>query len=200
MLPYIYAKLRLTYPTILLVLILSPVAICGQARCETARPLSAMSDVQVISTLASKNVEEAKQAVLEIVQRGECMIPLLLKLKGDKRFFFGYDLGPDNSWNHPIPQDNSDPDSGEFTTMEVVGIYLISAIYYDTLNFADTSYLTDDSRPKDHKFNTPARVADAWTSVEQWAVNVRGEGLENLRREKRHPLQYTKVRFWGTTQ
>ena len=132
------------------------------------------------------------------MRRGERLIPLLLARKGDKRFFYGYGLGPDNSWNHPVPQVDSDPNSGEYTTMEVTAIYLICAIYYETLNFADTSYLSDGTWTDGHKFNTPKRVGDAWISIEQWVRTLNNEGLQELQAKKAFPLQHANVRFWGT--
>jgi hypothetical protein len=48
-----------------------------------------VSDEQVIKDLTATNEEKASRAVREVMQRRGRMIPLLLKLKGNRRCFFG---------------------------------------------------------------------------------------------------------------
>src|SRR5436309_3402335 len=50
---------------------------------------SPVPDEQVIKDLTATNEDKASQAVREVMQRGGRMIPLLMKLKGNRRCFFG---------------------------------------------------------------------------------------------------------------
>lgn len=159
------------------------------------------SDDEVIAALASRDREEAYRAVEETVKRGERMIPLLLRHKGDRKFFYGYGLGHrDSSFTTPDPASFKGPGDGSVITVEVAALYLISAIYYQTLEFAQAPYLTDGTPVKWQKFNTRKRVASAWASVENWVRLLDKDGLESLRARRHHPLKDSPARFWGTAQ
>jgi hypothetical protein len=157
-----------------------------------------LSDEQVSEALASLDASQANQAVREIMRRGERMIPLLMKLRGDKRFFYGHGFfGRDSAWSGPsMPEAGDDPNEGRFATVEVAAMYMISSIYHGTTEFADSIYLSDNTPVKNDRFNTPERVAAAWTSVEQWIVAFEQQGLKKLQHDKIDPLSYSKLHFW----
>ena len=159
---------------------------------------SAMSDPELMSAFASTDKETAHQAVVEVMKRGERLIPLLMQRKGDKRPFWGYGLGdPNSAFLRPLPSGNAKRDESRVLTIEVAALYLISAIFYESLEFAQAAYLTDDTPVKEHRFNTVARVSAAWRSVEPWSERLKTEGLKALRSRKDSPLGASKTRFWG---
>ncbi len=171
-----------------------------RVRAQPVQPQSGQDskDEQLLAALASTDGREANQAVHEIMRRGERMIPLLMRLRGDKRFFYGYGIyNPDSAWNGTsIPVAGDNPDEGRLATVEVAAIYLISAIYYGTTEFAASIYLSDGTPVKNDSFNTPERVAAAWASVEQWGKELEQKGLKKLQREDLAPLHYSKLHFW----
>lgn len=48
-------------------------------------------------------------------------------------------------------------DESRVLTIEVAALYLIYAIFYESLEFAQAAYLSDDTPVKEHRFNTVAR-------------------------------------------
>jgi hypothetical protein len=77
-------------------------------------------------------------------------------------------------------------------------MYLISAIYYETVEFAQAPYLTDGTPVEWDRFNTPERIGEAWDSVERWGKAFKREGLASLRAKRLSPLSGARVRFWGS--
>jgi len=126
------------------------------------------------------------------------MIPLLLSCRGNSNFFYGYGLGHRSSgFLIPLPANDKEVNDGRFVTVEVAALYLISAIYHKTLEFAEAPYLTEGSPVQWQKFNTPERVNRAWDSMETWMRTFRREGIESLRSRYQSPLSGSKVRFWA---
>lgn len=162
--------------------------------------ISSLSDQDLVTAIGSNNDDRAHAAVIEIVNRGERIIPLLMKCKGNKKFYYGYGLGDRNSaFLLPLPTGNPKEDYARAITIEVAALYLISAIYYQSLEFAQAPYLTDGSRVKMQRFNTTSRVAKAWRAVEEWYPRVKSDGLAKLREQKRSPLGKSSVHFWATS-
>lgn len=163
--------------------------------------ISSLSDQDLVTAIGSNNDDRAHAAVIEIVNRGERIIPLLMKCKGNKRFYYGYGLGDRNSaFLLPLPTGNPKEDYARAITIEVAALYLISAIYYQSLEFAQAPYLTDGSRVKMQRFNTTSRVAKAWRAVEEWYPRVKSDGLAKLREQKQSPLGKAGVHFWATSE
>ena len=163
--------------------------------------VSALSDQELIAALAATDKENSHDAVVEIMRRGERMLPSLLKCKGNKKYFYGAGLGHRYSATLiPLPTGNAKADESRVITVEVAALYLISAIFYDSLEFAQAPYLADGSRVKMNRFNTRARVSEAWRSVEQWYARVQTAGMRLLREKKDDPLRTSKVHFWGTSE
>ena len=175
----------------------------GALYCQTVQKaeVSSASDQELIAALASTDKESSHDAVVEIMRRGERMLPLLLKCKGNKKYFYGAGLGHRYSATLiPLPTGNAKADESRVITVEVAALYLISAIFYDSLEFAQAPYLADGSRVKMNRFNTRARVSEAWRSVERWNERLQVEGLRVLREKKDAPLQTSKAQFWGTSE
>jgi len=163
--------------------------------------ISSLSDEDLLHAFGSSNMETSHDAVMEIKKRGERMLPMLMKYKGNRNYFYGYGLGHHNSaFLIPNPTGNARADEGRVITLEVAALYLICSIYYDSLEFAQAAYLTDGSVIKQHRFNTRPRVAAAWRAVEPWYQRVRADGLEAVRSKKDSPLPTSGVRFWATSE
>jgi hypothetical protein len=159
-----------------------------------------MKNEELMSTLESNDRNAASMAAVEIVRRGEAMIPLLARRKGNKRYFYGYGLGNRNSsFLIPVPTGKQKDDEASTITIEVTALYLISAIFYGDVEFAQAPYLTDGRPVKKQRFNTRERVAKAWASVDKWLERCKDEELSTLREKGVAPLNNSGVRFWGTS-
>lgn len=177
--------------------VLCGTAVFGQ-KVNESKSMQNLKDEQVIAALGSQNAEAAHQAVEEVMQRGDRMIPLLVGCRGNTNFFYGYGLGHhSSSFLIPLPTGDKKVNDGSFVTVEVAALYLISSIYHKTLAFADAPYLTDGRAVQWQKFNTPKRVNKAWDSVETWMQAFRSEGIESLRSRQQSPLSGSKVHFWA---
>ena len=154
------------------------------------------ADAELIEALSS--VRGSVGVTDEILQRGARMIPLLLKVKGDQRPAFaalGHHLSATPTRIAPTP---ADVEPGKTLTMEVAALYMICAIYYNTVEFAQSPYLTDLRLParKRDALNTPDLIARAWQSVEEWSSRVDVTTIQKLRERKDDPLKGSEVEFW----
>jgi hypothetical protein len=170
------------------------VAVLAQGQSEVG--LVGKSDTEVINALSFSRGHPP--VVDEIVHRGDRMIPLLLKLKGDERPAFaalGHHLSATPTRIALTP---ADVEPGKTLTMEVAGLYLICAIYYNTVEFAQSPYLTDLRlpAPKRDGVNTPKLVARAWQAVDEWSKRLDHSTIAKLRSLKDDPLQGSGVAFW----
>ncbi|HSL52764.1 MAG TPA: hypothetical protein VK868_00155 [Pyrinomonadaceae bacterium] len=157
--------------------------------------MSNKSDSELINDLYSPRGALAGD---EIVRRGVRMIPLLLNLKGDERTSYasvGHHLSATAT---TVATNPIDIESGRVLTMEVTGIYLICAIYHNTVEFAQSPYLTDLKLPagKRKARNTPDLVARAWQSVEEWNRRLEATTIRKLRSRKDDPLKGSGLAFW----
>ena len=129
------------------------------------------------------------------------MLPLLMTLEGNKQPFEGTALyNPRSSTAYPRPgfgtltQDEEE----QVTTLEVAGLYLISAIYNKDLYFADAVLLTDLTVPRaDRKArNSPDLLARAWKSVKSWMIACQQNGVEAMRAQNSDPLAAARVAWY----
>jgi len=160
------------------------------------KSLIAKSDSELINELSS--LRGANNARDEIVQRGARMIPLLLNVKGDQRpalTALGHHLSATPT---RVALSPSDVEPGITLTMEVAALYLICAIYHNTVEFAQSPYLTDLRLPvgKRDARNSPELLARAWQSVEEWSRRLDGTTIKKLRSSKDDPLHGSGVAFW----
>jgi hypothetical protein len=170
------------------------VALAAQGQSNDS--LASKSDSEVINELSFRRGDIAARD--EIVRRGVRTIPLLLKVKGDQRpayTAFGSRLSatPTRIANTP-----ADVVPGITLTMEVAALYLICAIYHNSVEFAQSPYLTDRRLPANKRdaLNSPELVARAWQSVEEWSKRLDGSTIQKLRSVKDDPLNGSGVGFW----
>ena len=157
------------------------------------------TDKDVVKKLASHNWKKATWAVQEVMRRGPSMIPLLLKNKGNRQPFRGWGLGnPQAAQSMFWPTGNAKLDEGRVITLEVASLYLISALYYETLEFAQSPNLTDLSLPlaEQRTLNTRELIEKAWTATEAWAITLAAGDIESLRSKQQDPLKDSQVGFW----
>lgn len=158
-----------------------------------------ITDKDVVKKLASHNWKKATWAVEEVMRRGPSMIPLLLKNKGNRQYFRGWGLGnPQAAQSMFRPTGNVKFDEGRVITVEVASLYLISALYYETLEFAQSPYLTDLSLPPGERrtLNTRGLIEKAWTATDAWATTLAAGDIEALRSKQQDPLKDSQVGFW----
>jgi hypothetical protein len=163
------------------------------------------TDAQLVERLAAPDTRTANAAIDEIMSRGERMIPLLMKLRGDRRYFNGSLSRGSEESSTSIPAPSSDPRTnrwllkrGKLLTVEAAALYLITAIYHGTLQFADSPYLTDLSLPEVERRqgNTTGLIKRAWKSTAAWHGRLSASGLAKLKAADDHPLKAASVRFW----
>ena len=133
------------------------------------------------------------------MRRGPSMIPLLLKNKGNRQPFRGWGLGnPQAAQSMSWPTGNAKFDEGRVINVEVASLYLISALYYETLEFAQSPNLTDLSLPPSEQrtLNTRELIEKAWTATEAWAITLAAGDIESLRSKQQDPLKDSQVGFW----
>jgi hypothetical protein len=163
-----------------------------------------LTDSEIMEELAASNYKPADAAVDDILRRGVRMIPLLMKKKGDKRFFHG-SLARSSGTSTLVFEPSGDPQKdkwwlkeGKFVTVEVAAIYLITAIYYDSLYISQGPYLTDTSLPetKRRAANTKKVIEKAWKATAEWYQRLIASDITTLRAAKDYPLRARDVRFW----
>ena len=192
------AARRVIRVTMLTLILLFGMFSAANGNCFEAQNIFALTDAELVATFQSKDAEKSYSAVREIMRRSDTMIPLLLQCKGNKKPFYGYGLGDRNSaFLMPLPTGNTKRDKDRIITIEVAALYMISAIFYYDLEFAQAPYLADDTPIKEHRFNTVERVSAAWQTVDAWYERVKTNGIATLRSKKDSPLRSGKVHFWG---
>lgn len=157
-----------------------------------------LSDAKLVEKIRNRDGETATKAAKEIFRRGERMIPLLLKLKGNREQYLGGWLGSENAAFLAPVKPSPNPELGELVSTEIVALYLITAIYEGRLDFAQSPFLSDLTIPPDMRRagNTPNRISRAWDSVEKWAKATKEQGLGSMRTKGRGPLSEARVAFW----
>jgi len=166
--------------------------------CQSAKPMKTLENEQLIVGVQSTDGEKAHKAVSEVFARGDSMIPALLALKGNKRPFAGASWLVRPTAGQLIFPSGKNDEAGRGVSVEVAALYLITAIYQNNLQFAQSPYLTDLAVAPDKRraMNSEALIERAWQSTEEWAALLKAEGIEQLRREKRAPLDGSRVAFW----
>ena len=164
--------------------------------------LEPISDLHIISSLTSKNIQEANQAAHAALQRGISLLPQLLAYQGDRRIYAGTALlNPRSSIllpievaGFPIPESEME----RATTLEVAALYLISAIYYNKLPFANAPLLVDKTanRGEREARNRKEYLEWGYKSARQWFQECQKRGLEALRQERLDPLAYAKLSWY----
>ena len=134
--------------------------------------------------------------------RGERMIPLLLQNKGDQRPYAGGGLGKETAaWAFMIPKEGkplrkSDP---PVITVEIASLYLISAIYYGRLDFAEGPVLVNRTKSAGERKllnNDNRQMKRVYDTYADWVKKVKAEGLDALRQRNEPPLAGTRFGWW----
>lgn len=156
-----------------------------------------VDDNEILRMLSSEDRETSFEAAREIFNRGEKMIPLLAKNKGNHAPYAWGSLGNPRSGSITLaPSNNPEWDEGRIITVEAASIYLICAIYRQDFEFATSAYLkSKDDEVIFNRYNTTERLAEAWDSVEKWIEMMNSEGLTSLREKNIRPLFNTKFYF-----
>jgi hypothetical protein len=162
------------------------------------------SDARVVKDLTGGSEKKASRAVHEVLARGGRMIPLLLKLKGDRRCFMGdWELGSHAGCSSRMAPRKRNRCYGwsNASTVEVAALYLIEAVYLDDLEFAQGATLierdpADGQQRLDVKKNGPEVIARAWGTAESWFAEFGHEGLGALRAKDRGPFAGTRLGFY----
>jgi hypothetical protein len=188
-----------TVGAVLAVLVLAAPARTHATKIEMGVRMSFVTDEDLIQRLSSPDEETSGMAALAIYARGERMIPLLVPLRGKTQLFTGagYLVSPHSStmvFTRPgpgIPED-------QLVSVEVAALYLINAMYAGRMDFATSPYISDLNLPPNKRTtaNRPELVERAWKSVEIWSKDLKPGYLEDLRNEKRRPLDAGRVAFW----
>lgn len=175
----------------------------GQEEIAGNAQMNNLSDEQVVEKIASQVRSEASQALNEAFKRGERIIPLLLKYRGERRFFFGDRLGKKKTGDFKLePPDLTHVGSDEtrIETTEIAALYLISSIYFGSLDFAHSALLFDTTIPEEQRefANTQVLLDRAWKSTESWVLELKEKSFVILQcQEKRDPLYGSGVKFYG---
>jgi hypothetical protein len=163
--------------------------------------LTTLSDMELISKFGSEEKIDKTPIAIEIFSRGEKMIPFLMNLKGNRLIYDGYCLGDPNGADSisliPVVE-------GSVVYIEVAALYLINAIYFNNLHFANVPYLSDKKQDKvtglkSNDYNSSKRLKKAWDSTEKWFKKVQKEGLEKLKVSNEFPLKANNLYFIGTS-
>lgn len=162
--------------------------------------INEMADEELVLKFGANEAGDRTKIAVEIYNRGEKMIPFLMKLKGNRLRYNGYCLGDPKGADSIalIPSIE-----GSVVYIEVAAIYLINAIYFNSLHFANVPYLSDRKQDKvmgfkGYNYNSAIRIKKAWESTEKWFDKFKKEGLDKLRNDKEFPLKSNQLYFVGT--
>ena len=195
----VFSKALLAAP----VLLLLACAIGARPHEEPRAAAVPVPDAQVIRDLTSTNEKAASRAVDEVMRRGARMVPLLLKLKGNRRCFFGdWDLGTHAGCSSRRAPEKSERcyEMSNASTVEVAALFLIESVYRDDLKFAQGATLAEwhdnGEERTDVKKNGRELIARAWALAERWSQELEREGLGGLRAKDRGPFAGTRLGFY----
>ncbi|MEA3641719.1 MAG: hypothetical protein VBE63_17530 [Lamprobacter sp.] len=156
--------------------------------------MSNLTDEEVVHRLGSTSPETADAAAKEVLNRGERLFELLLRLRDNRRPFAGRALlNPDASILMPTPIEGfplPDSEQERLVTVEVAALYLISAAFYRDIHFAQAPLLVDLEEPREKRraANTAERLDRALRTTEFWVTECRQVGIDTLRSKGRAPL------------
>jgi hypothetical protein len=194
--------LRRTIQVGIILIVLSFLFGCGSGRVEAQIDKNVsvegtvVDDRELITMLGSRDKYKSFEAARQIFERGDKMISLLVTNKGNRKPFAWGSLGNPQSGSITFaPGDDPAWDEGRIVTVEVASIYLICAIYKQDFEFGQSAYLRSKEEVAFNKYNTTARVSEAWSAIENWIKMMNSEGIATLRERKAEPLAKTKFFF-----
>jgi hypothetical protein len=164
--------------------------------------MESLSEKELVKGLEAQDAPTANSAVREILKRGVVTLPYLLDYENDRRLFSGTALINPNASimlpmaapGFPVPESAMD----RATTLEVAALYMISAIYFGKVPFANAPLLTDLSVPVGQREarNSKANLRRGFESARKWSRECKERGIEKMREEMRDPLQSGKVGWY----
>jgi hypothetical protein len=181
-----------------LLILLIPFETLGQ---NENKSFSDMTEEELFFQFTSANESKTvKESTIEIFKRGEKALPFLMRLKKNNKQYFGYCLGDPKGADSIFTISSV---KGSQVNLEVASLYLVTAIYFNNLAFANLPYLSDRKQDKvfgikGYNYNTPKRIKKAWESTENWYKKMQKAGLEKLRKDNEFPLKSSKIHFVGT--
>jgi len=155
----------------------------------------------LIQKLSSKDPATAEDAAKQIFALGDAAVPLLLSQKGNRSCFYG--LRALGNWSgggtvQAVP--SCDAGSSQIT-VEVAALYLISAIFFEDLEFAGPPFLCAISKVSktctDNTGNSRKRIKKAWRATLDWNKKAQKSGITYMRERNLHPLSGAGLSFVG---
>jgi len=160
-----------------------------------------VSDAQLAARLGSRDYRVCEAAAARILQRGERMVGPLLALEGHTQGYAGALGNPLGSMSTVAPFQKG-PLTREqrerVVTVEAAALYLVSAIYAGSLQFASSALLTDldIAAVERQAANKPEYLARGFASARRWSEALSREGLRALRDRGEDPLKSAHLSFW----
>ncbi|RKZ43808.1 MAG: hypothetical protein DRR16_26105 [Candidatus Parabeggiatoa sp. nov. 3] len=171
--------------------------------------MNKLNEEQLLAFLTSGHSEEINKAIKYLFEQGISSLDFLQSLEGQKEFCVSNLLGYEQWWcTAPIPPEYillvgpreslTEKEKEESITVEVVSLYLISAIYSGSLTFYGSPFLVDVSLPKNdcRGANKEEYIARGFHSARKWIRKCHKVGLEALREQKEHPLKSENLYWW----
>jgi len=162
--------------------------------------MAGSSDAQLVAQLESKDYGVSDAAAVSILQRGERMVGLLLALQGKTQDYAGSLGNPRGSMSTvaPFQRGLTQEQRERVVTVEAAGLYLISAIYAGSLEFASSALLTDLDVPAVDRraANKAEYLSRGFESARRWSAALEKEGLSALRDRGENPLKSAHLSFW----
>ncbi len=172
--------------------------------------MTELNEKQLLAFLTSEDDDKIDKAIKYLFEQGTKSLDFLLTLEGHKEFCISNLLGlPNVRWwcTAPIPREYrplgyfellTEKDKEKSITVEVVSLYLISAIYYDELAFTDSPFLVDLtlSEKERRAANKEEYLIRGFFSARKWVKKCQEVGIEILREQEEHPLKSVNLSWW----
>ncbi len=172
--------------------------------------MTELNEKQLLAFLTSEDDDKIDKAIKYLFEQGTKSLDFLLTLEGHKEFCISNLLGlPNVRWwcTAPIPREYrplgyfellTEKDKEKSITVEVVSLYLISAIYYDELAFTDSPFLVDLtlSEKERRAANKEEYLIRGFFSARKWVKKCQEVGIETLRKQDESPLKSADIAWW----
>ncbi|RKZ42964.1 MAG: hypothetical protein DRR16_29095 [Candidatus Parabeggiatoa sp. nov. 3] len=169
--------------------------------------MTELNEKQLLAFLTSEDDDKIDKAIKYLFEQGTKSLDFLQNLEGHKEFCISNLLGYAQWWcTAPIPREYrplgypeslTEEEKEKSITVEVVSLYLISAIYYGSLDFTGRPFLIDLNLPqnKPRRGNKDEYIVRGFYSARKWSQKCQEMGLEALREQEEYPLESENL-FW----
>ena len=170
--------------------------------------MTELNEKQLLAFLTSEDDDKIDKAIKYLFEQGTKSLDFLQNLEGHKEFCISNLLGYAQWWcTAPIPREYrplgyfellTEKEKEKSITVEVVSLYLISAIYYDELAFTDSPFLVDLtlSEKERRAANKEEYLIRGFFSARKWVKKCQEVGIEILREQEEHPLKSVNLSWW----